>query len=173
MGMRRMPLLALAAALAVPCLTGCPAAPRARPVEAGPVDTGPGSVEWVRRQLKGTWQLVSLDVYTADGQKHTAQAAGTLTYDEYGNLAIRGKITGGEKIEKANLNLTGRATIDPNTHMLRVGGVKADTPDARRLDPKLDPDHVRYYEFDGELLKTTTKNASGVTTATVTWKKVG
>jgi hypothetical protein len=168
-----MHLSALIVVLATPLLAGCPAAPRVRPVEMGPVDTGNGSVESVRRQLKGTWQLVSLDVYTADGQKHTAQATGTLTYDEYGNLAIRGKITGGEKIEKANLNLTGRVTIDPDKKMLRVGGVQAATPDDRRLDPKLDPNKVRYYEFEGELLKTTTKNDAGATTATITWKKVG
>ena len=160
-------------AVAVSCLAGCEAAPRARPVKMGPVDTGANSVEAVRRQLKGTWHLVSLDVYSADGEKHPAQATGTLTYDEFGNMTIRGKVTGGAKIEEADLNLSGRVTIDPGTRMLRFGGITADTPDERRLDPKLDPAHVRYYEFDGDLLKTTTKDASGATTATITWQKAG
>jgi len=168
-----MHLVLLAAVLALPAATACQKAPRVRPVKMGDVDTGADSVEGVRRRLKGTWEVVSLDVYTADGQKHPAQAKGTLTYDEFGNMAIRGQILGGEQVEKADLDLSGRVTIDPGTHMLRFGGITADTPDQRRLDPKLDLSHVRYYEFDGDLLKTTTKNASGATTATITWKKIG
>jgi hypothetical protein len=173
MGMRRMHFVLLAAVLAVPSLTACQKAPRVRPVKMGDVDTGGDSMESVRRRLKGTWEVVSLDVYTADGQKHPAQATGTLTYDEFGNMAIKGKILGGDQVEKADLDLSGRVTIDPGKHMLRFGGITADTPDARRVDPKLDPNNVRYYQFDGDLLKTTTKNASGATTATITWKKVG
>lgn len=169
--MRRMHF-ALLVAFAVPCLTACPSAPRARPVKMGPVDTGINSVESVRRQLEGTWELVSLDVYSASGEKETAQAKGRLTYDKYGNMAIKGTITSGQHIEKADLNLSGRVTIDPDNHIFRFGGITAATPDDRRVDPKLDPNHVRYYEFEGELLKTTTKNANGVTTATLTWKKV-
>jgi hypothetical protein len=168
-----MHIVLLAAALAIPCLAGCTGGPRGRPVKMGPVDTGIDSVEAVRRQLKGTWQVVSLDVYTADGQKHAAQAVGTLTYDEFGNLAIKGKITGGDQVEPADLDLSGRVTIDPDNHRLVFGGITADTPDKRRIDPKLDPSKVRYYEFDGDLLKTTTKNASGATTAAITWKKIG
>jgi hypothetical protein len=164
--------IVLVIALAVPCLTACPAAPRARPVEMGPVDTGINSVEAIRRQLEGTWELVSLDVYSAQGEKQTAQARGRLTYDKYGNMSIKGTIQSGPHIEKADLNLSGRVTIDPNNHIFRFGGITAATPDARRVDPKLDPNHVRYYEFEGELLKTTTKNESGVTTATITWKKI-
>jgi hypothetical protein len=167
-----MPVLLVVAALVASSLTGCQAAPRARPVKMGPVDSGLDSVEAVRRQLKGTWQIVSLDVYGADGAKHPVQATGTLTYDDYGNMSIRGRITGDEKIEQADLDLSGRVTIDPDTRMLRFGGVTADTPDQRRLDPTLDARHVRYYEFDGELLKTITKNASGATTAAITWKRV-
>ncbi|HEY2432224.1 MAG TPA: hypothetical protein VGI12_06085 [Vicinamibacterales bacterium] len=171
--MKRRFVVGTAMALAAACLTACPGAPRARPVKMGDVDTGPTSIEAVRRQLKGTWQLVSLDVYTADGQKYPAQANGVLTYDEFGNLAIKGRITGGEHIEPADLDLTGRVTIDADQHLLRIGGITAATPDQRRVDPKIDPSHVRSYQFDGDLLKTTTKNADGATTATITWKKVG
>ena len=171
--MRRMHFVLLAAVLAIPVLTACQKAPRVRPVKMGDVDTGGDSVEGVRRRLKGTWEVVTLDVFTADGQKHPAQAKGTLTYDEFGNMAIKGQILGGDQVEKADLDLSGRVTIDPVKHILRFGGITAETPDQRRLDPKLDLNNVRFYEFDGELLKTTTKNAGGATTATITWKKVG
>ena len=32
-------------------------------------------------------------------------------------------------------------------------------------------DNVRYYEFDGDVLKLTTKDQAGRPTATITWKK--
>jgi hypothetical protein len=170
--MRRIHIVLAAAAFAVPVLAGCEAAPRVRPVKMGPVDTGNNTVEAVRRQLEGTWELVTLDVYSSTGQKETAQAQGHLTYDKYGNMSIKGTIKSGQHIEKADLDLSGRVTIDPDNHIFRFGGITSATADDRRVDPKLDPNKVRYYEFEGELLKTTTKNADGVTTATLTWKKV-
>ena len=162
-------LTAVALALLV---SGCTAAPRVRPVKMGDVDTGINSVEAVRRQLKGTWELVSLDVFSPSGEKAAAPATGRLTFDEYGNLAMKGTIAGGPALDPAALNLTGRVSIDPDLHAFRVGGVSAADADARRIDPKLDATNVRYYAFEGDRLKTTLKNPSGVTTATATWKKV-
>jgi hypothetical protein len=162
----------IAAAVVCPLLQGCEAQPRVRPVKMGPVDTGITSVEAVRRQLKGTWQLVSLDVFSPTGEKTAAQANGRLQYDEFGNLAMTGAITGGAQLDPSALNLTGRVTIDPDNHTFRIGGVEAKSADDRRVDPKLDPTHVRYYAFEGNLLKTTLKDANGATTATATWKKI-
>jgi len=160
-----------AAALAL-LVSGCTAAPRVRPVKMGDVDTGINSIESVRRQLKGTWELVSLDVFSPSGEKTAAQAKGRLTYDEYGNLAMKGTIEGAPNLDPSVLNLTGRVTIDPDLHVIRIGGVTAANADARRIDPKLDATNTRYYAFEGDLLKTTLKNPGGVTTATATWKKV-
>ena len=171
--MRRAHLLLVSVVLSLPWLAACPAAPRARPVKMGPVDTGAESVEAVRRQLQGTWELVSLDLYPAGGQKVTPQASGRLEYDQYGNLSMTGTINGDAQVDPSVLNLTGRATIDPPTHTIRFGGVAAASADAKRLDPTLDAAHVRYYEFDGALLRTTVKNSAGATTATATWRKVG
>lgn len=170
--MRRMHVSLLAAALALPLFTGCTAAPRVRPVKMGDVDTGANSVESVRRQLKGTWELVSLDVVSPSGDKTPAQANGRLTFDEYGNLAMRGTITAGPALDPSALNLTGRVTIDPDLHALRIGGVEAANADGKRIDPKLDATNVRYYAFEGDRLTTTVKNPGGATTATATWKKV-
>ena len=57
----------IATVAAVVIGTGCAAAPRERPIKGGDVDTGPGSVEAVRRQLEGTWDLVSLAVTPKGG----------------------------------------------------------------------------------------------------------
>src|SRR5881628_1678736 len=137
--MGRNHLLLVLAALACAGASACQPAPSTRPVKLGPVDTGSESVEAVRRQLQGTWELVSLDVYPANGQKVAAQASGHLQYDEHGNLSMSGTVTGGAQVEPSVLNLTGRATIDPTTHTLRLGGISAASADARRVDPTLDP----------------------------------
>src|SRR4051794_19771860 len=150
--MRRNHLFLLMAAFALAGVSGCQPAPSTRPVKLGPVDTGAQSVESVRRQLEGTWELVSLDLYPANGQKVPAEASGRLQYDEHGNLSMTGTVTGGAKVEPSVLNLTGRATIDPVTHTLRLGGISAPSADARRVDPTLDAAHIRYYQFDGDRL---------------------
>lgn len=138
----------------------------------GPTDTGAGSIEDERRRLKGTWELASLEVVSPAGERLTVPATGTLNYDDYGNLSMKGTINGGAEVDSSNLNFTGRIAIDPDKHMLRILDVESANADTRRVDPALDAKHVRYYEFtvDG-LLKTTVKDTAGKTTATATWKK--
>jgi hypothetical protein len=170
--MRSRLVLLLLAVVALPCVSACPAAPRARPVKMGPTDTGSGSVESERRRLKGTWQLGSLQMLSQTGEMLIVPAQGVLTYDDYGNLTIRGTITGSTDIDPSVLNLSGRAAIDPDRHTIRILDVTAATPDDKRVDPSIDPKHVRHYEFvnDNEL-KTTVVNADGKTTASATWKR--
>jgi hypothetical protein len=162
----------LLAALALPFAAACPAAPRARPVKMGPTDTGLGTVESERRRLKGAWQLASLQMLSQSGEMLIVQANGVLTYDDYGNLTMKGTITGSTDIDPSALNMAGRAVIDPDRHTIRILDVTSATPDDRRVDPSIDPKHVRHYEFvsDSEL-KTTIVNAEGKTTASATWKR--
>jgi hypothetical protein len=171
----RLTPLTCALLLALPVVTGCHAAPRARPVKGGPVDTGAGSLESVRRQLQGSWELVSLEVMAPGGASTTIPATGHLRYDEFGNLTIDGRLTanaGG--VDPNVLNMSGRAVIDPAKHMLRFQDVDARTAaEDRPLDTRIDPAKVRYYEFVGDQLKTTTKDANGATTAVATWKRAG
>jgi hypothetical protein len=170
--MQRIHVFVLAAALAIPIL-GCKADPRVRPVKMGPVDTGATSIEAVRRQLKGTWELTALELFSPSGEKTTADAKGRLQYDEYGNLSMQGSITGTATIDPSMLNLSGRIAIDPNAHTLQIMRVDAPTQEAKRVDPRLGMQNVRYYEFPAvDVLKTTIKDAKGATTATATWKKI-
>jgi hypothetical protein len=168
--MRRTHLLLVTAAFLLP-LAGCQSAPRVRPVKMGDVDTGTTSVEAVRRQLKGTWELVTLDL-VADGRKTPLTANGRLQYDEFGNMSMKGTVTGTEQIDEGLLNITGQVAIDPVAHTIRFRAIDANTPDERRIDPKLDAAHVRYYEFTPAGLTTSLKNANGATRAVATWKKV-
>jgi len=158
--------------LALPFSAGCPAGPRSTPVKMGPAESGLGTIETERRRLKGTWQLVSLEVVPASGEPVKVEAQGVLTYDDYGNLSMKGTVTAAAEVDGSALNVTGRAVIDPDAHTIKILDVKAPNADAARLDPSLDASKVRHYEFVGpDLLKTTLKDASGRTTATATWKR--
>lgn len=170
--MRRSLFVMSLAVLALPFSTGCAGAPRVRPVKMGPAESGLGTIENERRRLKGTWQLMSLEVVPASGEPLAVQAQGVLTYDDYGNLTMKGTVTASAEVDGSALNITGRAVIDPDAHTIRILDVKAPNADAARLDPAFDAKHMRHYEFVGDdLLKTTVKDASGKTTATATWKR--
>lgn len=175
--MRRMQMKAVAAALALATTLGCYQSPNSTPVKTramkgGDVDMGPNSLEATRRRLQGTWELTSLEVFSPSGQPLAAQAIGRLQYDEFGNLSMQGKITGGPDVDSSVLNVTGRVAIDPVAHTLRFQDVTSRTAEQPRVDPQLDAGLVRYYEFVGDMLKTTVKAADGRTTATATWKRV-
>jgi hypothetical protein len=173
-GMRRPLSLAIAIACAV-SLCGCwggSSDPRVRPVKMGDVDTGANSVESVRRQLQGTWELVALEMTSPSGPVNVP-AKGQLKYDEYGNMSLSGRVTDATNVDPGILTISGRAVIDPTKHMVRFTNVTGDTTAAEQaLDSNIDPAKVRYYEFVGEMLKTTVKDASGATTATATWKRI-
>jgi len=128
-------------------------------------------MESVRRQLQGTWELTTLQLFSPAGQPIPATATGRLKYDEYGNLSMQGTVNGPD-VDSSVLNLSGRAAIDPVAHTLKFEAISAKTLDDKRIDPQLDAKRVRYYEFVGDLLKTTIKSPEGATTATATWKRV-
>src|SRR5918993_2322090 len=150
--MRRTHLIGLVAAIALPFVTACESAPRVRPVKMGPVDTGADSVEAARRQLQGTWELLTLALIAPGGERTPVAATGRLTYDDFGNLSMRGSVTGSPDVDDSVLNLTGQVAIDPVAHTLRFQAIRAETADDRRLDPQLDASRVRYYEIAGGVL---------------------
>ena len=141
---------------------GCSASPRQRPIKVGSVDAGPNSLEAARRQLEGTWDLVSLQVVGADGQAVPRPAGGRMTYDGFGNMSMEG--TGADA---ALVAFSGRAVIDPVKREFRL----ADLAGSGSLPSQVSPEKVRGYEFDGDLLKTSARDASGRVTAVVTWRR--
>jgi hypothetical protein len=170
--MHRITCRVAVATLALSSLCGCESAPRSRAVEMGPVNTGPASVEAVRRQLMGSWELTALEVYSPSGDKIVPQASGRLQYDDYGNLSMKGTIDGAPGVDPSVLNLTGQVAIDPTSQSFRFVKIAAASADERRVDPALAAANTRYYEFADNLLKTTVKAADGRTTATATWKRI-
>jgi hypothetical protein len=166
---RRMP--AAVSVLAVGALLiGCSFSPRTRPLDVGDIEKSPESTQGVRRQLEGTWKLVSFETYEAGGQAKPHQAAGELKYDQYGNLVIRAALTDVPAGEQASLlRYEGRAVIDAPNRKLVLQNMQGQGGEA--LPTAVAADNVRFYEFAGDLLKLTAKDSNGNPTATITWKK--
>jgi hypothetical protein len=158
-------LAALAAGSA--CATG---APRGRPIEMGPTDTGPGSLEAVRRQLEGTWDLVQLETYPASGAPQTLEAKAVLTYDAYGNMTIEGRLAQPAASAAAAplLAYKGRAVIDTAKEQLRLVDV---TGAQRALPDEVSTAMIRKYAFDAGVLVLSIVDDTGRTTAKASWKK--
>jgi len=170
MTLRPQVLAAAGVLVAAAMAAACSFSPRTRPLDVGPVDDSPESTQGVRRQLQGKWRLVSFETHPAAGQTVKHEAAGELTYDEFGNLVIRAALTDVPAGEQASLlRYEGRAVVDPQNHRLVLQAMEGRGAEA--LPTAVTANNVRFYEFTGDLLKLTTRDADGRPTATITWKK--
>jgi len=158
------------AAVAV-SLTACAAAPRQRPIKGADVDATAGSIEAIRRQLQGRWELVALEsVPPSGGPRVPIRATGTLTYDEFGNLTIDARTTDPAAPVAAGeaqvLAFKGRAVIDAANRELKLEDL------AGNVDPGevLSPERRRRFEFDAGTLKLSSFDEQGQVTAISTWR---
>jgi len=167
----RRALVVLGVAVGFAGFVACSAAPRQRPVKMGDVETGSGTLESTRRQLEGTWDLVSFETYPAPGKKVTQQATAVLTYDAYGNMEINGRLVQpGQAAGAASplLSYKGRVVVDVERRELRV---IAQGGDEKQLPAEASTGLVRRYAVNGSDLTLSMIDAKGTTTATATWKK--
>ncbi len=149
-------------------ILGCAKSPRTRPLQTAPIGD---SLTQVRKQLEGTWDLVSLVVATPDSATAAVNARGVLFYDAYGNLTIEARIpdaADGTPNLSSMLSFKGRAVIDEAHKQLKLLDVQGDTA---ALAPQVSPERTRGYEFDGNILRLTSVDASGRVTAVATWRK--
>jgi hypothetical protein len=147
---------------------GCAPTPRSRPLRTSPVGE---SLEEVRKQLEGTWNLVTLELHPAGGKPVQVGARGMLVYDAYGNLEITGTVTDAAYAKTADSRLLaskGRAVIDVTNRQLRLLDVQGNVT---KVAAEVSADLIRRYAFEGGLLRLTSVDAGGRVTAVVTWKK--
>ena len=159
-------------AVALSVLPSCAKTARERPVRMGDVDTGAGSLEAVRRQLQGTWELVALAVVPqGGGEPVPLKARGTLTYDEFGNLTIDAHTDDPNAPQAARsagvLSFKGRAVIDAPKSELKLMDVTGS------VDPNtvISTERRRRYAFEGDLLKLSSLEPNGQIAATATWRR--
>ena len=161
--------------LAVCCLAltlACRESARQRPIGMGAVDQGASSLETVRRQLLGTWELVGLELAPKPGATRVPVAAtGVLTYDEYANLTIDAKTTDANAPVAARevnmLSFKGRAAIDPVKKELRLMNLSGNA----NPDEVLMPNSRRLFEVTPETLKLTVVDEKGQISAVTNWKR--
>lgn len=167
-----------AAALPVACLlagglwVGCAAAPRQKPLRTTAVDTGVASTSAVRKQLEGTWSLVSFTVFDATGTPKAVQATGRLTYDAYGNLELSGNLpdAAAAGAGATALAMKGRAVVDAGGKRLVLADVSGNVA-SDALPTTMAPDKVRHYAFEGDTLSLETRDGARVLARTL-WQKV-
>jgi len=146
---------------------------RVRPIEGGPVATGAGSLEDTRKQLEGTWNLVSAEVISADGTRRAVKASAVMTYDGFGNFSIKGAFEDPAVTaeQTSALNFTGRAAIDVQKQELHLLDLQQSDADFAKLPAEMSAARSRAYAFSLNQVTMTVKNAKGQVTAVNTWRK--
>jgi hypothetical protein len=159
-------------------MTACAAAPRERPIELGPVDTGPGTLTAARKYLEGRWSLVSYEVFPPGASPIQLKGSGTLTYDEYGNLEtlIRVDDATAKTLETAGISTTnggfsasGRTVVDMRARTLTY--VLEGQPPLGAPSGPLALNRPRHWEVEGNLLTLTTRGEDGQPLSVGKWQK--
>jgi len=137
------------------------------------VASGPGTLESVRKQLEGNWNLVSAEVVSATGQRTSIKASAVLTYDAFGNLSLKGAYEDPSATaeQTAALNFTGRAVIDTQKQELRLLDLQQSDGQFAALPAEMAARRVRSYAFNGDVLTLTVKDSKGTVTAVNTWRR--
>jgi hypothetical protein len=166
-------LAACAVAAVAVTVTACAAAPRQRRIKGADVQTTAGSVEAVRRQLQGRWELVALEsVPPRGGARVPISATGTLIYDEFGNMTIDARTTDPAAPVAAResdlLAFKGRAVIDAEHQELKLMDVTGNV----NADEVLSTERRRRFEFGAGTLKLSSLDEHGEVTAISTWRHV-
>jgi hypothetical protein len=169
-------------------VSACAARERQRPLQTSRIEQGAGTLEEARKALEGRWELMTLNVATADGRKAAIEATGLLTSDAFGRLAIEYRMSdAGQKtlegmgIKSPNpvISTSGSVVIDPQqkriTYMAEDAQARAlgFDPDlaARRANP-FALERPRYYSFESDgTLTLATRHDNGADAAVSRWKK--
>jgi hypothetical protein len=166
-------------ALFVVAIAACTGGPRQRPVKAGPVAQGPGTLTEARKYLEGRWTLESFEVFPPGKPSITLKGAGTLNYDEFGNLRM--EIRADEKsadllraagidIRDGQISSDGRSVVDMQARTLTY--VIEGQPPASAAAGPLAASRPRYWQVEGNELILTTKDDSGKPLSVGHWKRM-
>ena len=171
-------LRCLGGLLALTVAIGCAAAPRQRAREGGPVDTGVGSLTEARQYLEGRWTLVSFEVHPPGESPIRLSGAGTLVYDQFGNLQMELRPDGPAvaQLERAGvttrhgiISTSGRVVVDVAgrtlTYVLERQPAGTGGP--------LSMERPRYWQVEGDVLTLTTRDAAGQPLSVGRWRKQG
>jgi hypothetical protein len=165
--------LLLSVATAFPA---CAAAPRQRPVEMGPVDTGAGTLTSARNFLNGRWVLESFEVRLPNQPPVLLKGGGLLVYDDSGNLTmnIRADEKSSDILRAAGVDIRdgaiiteGRTAIDLQ-HRTLTYILEGQAP---LIKGPLGTNRPRHWTVEGDVLILTTKDDAGQPLSVGRWRK--
>jgi hypothetical protein len=173
---------AIGAAITVTLLTlflpGCAAAPRERPIELGPVDTGPGTLAAARRFLEGRWQLETFEIHRPGQPPLLLNGSGTLIYDDMSNLRMEVRAdpasadvlrAAGVDIRDGIISTEGRTAVDLQNRTLTYV-LEGQAPLVQR--GPLAMERPRHWVVEGDTLTLSTKDDAGRPLSVARWKRM-
>lgn len=174
----------LAPVLVATTFGACAPSPRQRPLQTSPIASSGATLQSVRQQLQGRWTLVSLTATSVEGKSTTAEAAGSLVSDAFGNLEIEYRLTeagrqtlAGVGIAVANSVISTRGRVVINVDQQSIAYVdEASKPfDAMAAAGRANPfalERTRYYVFGADgTLTLSTRHDDGKDAVVSRWKK--
>ena len=136
--------------------------------------TALGQAQTDAQRFVGDYTLISYITFPEAGAAVDMSYVGRLSYDSAGNMSGLGMPSGlPEREREAGGRLTGgfaywgKVTVDDEKKIV-VHHVEG----SPLMPSWVGGDNVRFYEFEGDLLRLSLKNAEGRTTATLTWRRL-
>ena len=160
----------------VAATVACSAPAGLNPIEGGPVNTGAGTLTSARSFLEGRWILESFEVHAPGKQPVVLEGAGTLVYDDSGNLTmdIRADEASADVLRAAGVDIRdgavrteGRTAIDLQNRTLTYI-VDGQAPLVRG---PLGTHRPRHWTVDGDVLILTTKDEAGNPLSVGRWRR--
>jgi hypothetical protein len=157
---------------------GCAAAPRERPIELGPVDTGPQTLASARRFLEGRWRLETFEIHEPGMPPLLLKGSGTLIYDAMSNLRmeVRADPASADRLRAAGIDIRdgiisteGRTAIDLQNRTLTYV-LDGQAPLVQR--GPLAMERPRHWVVDADTLTLTTNDEAGRPLSVARWKRV-
>jgi len=157
---------------------GCAAAPRERPIELGPVDTGPQTLASARRFLEGRWRLETFEIHQPGMPPLLLNGSGTLIYDAMSNLRmeVRADQASADMLRAAGIDIRdgiistdGRTAIDLQNRTLTYV-LEGQAPLVQR--GPLAMERPRHWVVDADTLILTTNDDAGLPLSVARWKRV-
>ena len=136
--------------------------------------TAVGHAQTDAERFVGDYALISYVTFPEAGPAVDMQYVGRLSYDRAGNMSGLGMPSGlPEREREAGSRLTGgfaywgKVTVDDEKKIV-IHHVEG----SPLMPGWVGRDNVRFYEFEGDLLRLSLKNSDGRTTATLTWRRL-
>lgn len=139
-----------------------------------PVLKAADDLEAIRQQFIGDYELVSYVTFPEQGGSIEMNYLGRLSYDAFGNMSGLGmpRDLPARQQQSSERISGGFAYWGRVSYNLELGQVIHHVEGAPMIPAWVGGDNVRYFEFEGDLLKLSLKNAQGRVTGTLTWRRL-